>query len=92
MKTRWLITILLLAILFFSLVSFRTLFTSFHLVFFEGDSWLFYTSDTLIRLFPIRFWQDVFIVFGLLTLAGGGIVGWGIPFAARRMGVKRPGY
>jgi hypothetical protein len=22
------------------------------------DSWLFYYSDTLIRLFPIRFWQD----------------------------------
>jgi integral membrane protein (TIGR01906 family) len=72
-------TILLLAALFFTLISFRALFTSFHLVFFEGDSWLFYTSDTLIRLFPIRFWQDVFLVFGLLTLAGGGILGWGIP-------------
>ena len=72
-------SLFLLAILFFSVISFRALFTYFHLVFFEGDSWLFFTSDTLIRLFPIRFWQDVFLVFGLLTLAGGGIIGWGIP-------------
>jgi integral membrane protein (TIGR01906 family) len=74
---------LLLAMLFFSVISFRALFTYFHLVFFEGDSWLFFTSDTLIRLFPIQFWQDVFLIFGLFTLAGGGIVGWGIP-ALRR--------
>ena len=72
-------TIVLLTTLFFTLISFQALFTSFHLVFFEGDSWLFYTSDTLIRLFPIRFWQDVFLVFGLLTLLGGSILGWGIP-------------
>lgn len=71
--------ILLLTVLFFTLISFQALFTSFHRVFFEGDSWLFYYSDTLIRLFPIRFWQDIFLIFGLLSLAGGGILGWGIP-------------
>lgn len=72
-------TILLLTVLFFTLISFRELFIVFHRIFFEGDSWLFAYSDTLIRLFPIRFWQDIFLVFGLLTLAGGGILGWGIP-------------
>ena len=72
-------SILLLTMMFFTLINFQALFTSFHRVFFEGDSWLFYYSDTLIRLFPIRFWQDVFLVFGLLTLVGGGILGWGIP-------------
>jgi integral membrane protein (TIGR01906 family) len=71
--------ILLLTVLFFTLISFQALFTGFHRVFFEGDSWLFYYSDTLIRLFPIRFWQDIFLFFGLLSLAGGGILGWGIP-------------
>ena len=71
-------TFLLLTILFFTLISFRALFTFFHQIFFTGDSWLFLYSDTLIRLFPIQFWQDIFIVFGLLTLAGGGILGWGI--------------
>lgn len=71
--------ILLLTILFLTLVSFQALFTNFHLIFFEGDSWLFAYSDTLIRLFPMRFWQDAFLVFGALTLTGGVILGWFIP-------------
>lgn len=80
--------ILLLTVLFFTLISFQSLFTNFHKVFFEGDSWLFYYSDTLIRLFPIRFWQDVFLAFGLLTLAGGGILGWAVPAWKRRAAIK----
>lgn len=76
--------ILLVTILFFTLISFRALFTLFHRIFFEGDSWLFFFSDTLIRLFPMQFWQDVFIVFGVLTLAVGGFIGWGIPLLKRR--------
>ena len=75
-------TFSLLLILFFTVVSFRALFTYFHTLFFEGDSWLFYYSDTLIRLFPVQFWQDVFIVFGILTLIGGVFLGWVLP--ARR--------
>lgn len=46
-------------------------FTLFHSLFFEGDSWLFYYSDTLIRLFPIRFWQDAFLWAAVLALGGG---------------------
>ncbi|HET7142847.1 MAG TPA: TIGR01906 family membrane protein [Anaerolineales bacterium] len=46
-------------------------FTLFHSLFFEGDSWLFYYSDTLIRLFPIRFWQDAFLWAAILALGGG---------------------
>ncbi len=46
-------------------------FALFHSLFFEGDSWLFYFSDTLIRLFPIRFWQDAFLAVALLSLGGG---------------------
>jgi integral membrane protein (TIGR01906 family) len=71
--------ILLVAILFLTLISFQALFTNFHLIFFEGDSWLFSYSDTLIRLFPMRFWQDIFLVFGVLTLFGGGYLGWFMP-------------
>ncbi len=45
--------------------SFNWLFTQFHALFFEGDSWIFLYSDTLIRLFPIQFWTTAFvIVFG----------------------------
>ena len=71
--------ILLVGILLLTVVSFQALFTNFHLIFFEGDSWLFYYSDTLIRLFPMRFWQDIFLVFGTLTLAGGVYLGWFMP-------------
>lgn len=62
---------LIVALLIIIALSFDALFTGFHRVFFEGDTWLFLYSDTLIRLFPMRFWQDVFIALGVLTLAGG---------------------
>ncbi len=45
-------------------------FTGFHRVFFEGDSWLFSTRATLIRLFPQRFWFDAALAIGGLTLTG----------------------
>ena len=43
-------------------LAFRWLFTQFHALFFEGDSWLFAYSDTLIRLFPEKFWTDAFVL------------------------------
>lgn len=63
-------------------VSFNTFFTQFHAIFFEGDSWLFAYSDTLIRLFPEQFWTDAFIlVFGgafvEALLIGAGAFWWG---------------
>jgi len=54
-------------------------FTTFHRLFFEGDSWIFLYSDTLIRLFPMRFWMDVAIVIvGSLVVEAvvSGAVGW----------------
>jgi integral membrane protein (TIGR01906 family) len=53
-------------------------FTVFHGLFFEGDSWLFAYSDTLIRLFPIRFWQDTFLTAALIILAGGFALAFGV--------------
>jgi len=55
---------IVLGILVYVWVNFNQLFTIFHQIFFEGNSWLFYLSDTLIRLFPIKFWQDLFIFIG----------------------------
>ena len=52
-------------------------FTGFHKLFFEGDSWLFFYSDTLIRLFPIRFWQDAFLFAAVIALGGGIALGLG---------------
>jgi integral membrane protein (TIGR01906 family) len=67
----WLAVAAVLAILVAVVLSFSTLFTSFHRLFFSGDSWIFLYTDSLIRTFPIRFWQDCFIYMGVLTMAGG---------------------
>jgi integral membrane protein (TIGR01906 family) len=53
-------------------------FTLFHQVFFTGDSWLFYFSDTLIRLFPMRFWEDAFLWAAILALGGGVALAFGL--------------
>ena len=53
------------------LLSFDIVFVGFHRIFFEGDSWLFLYSDTLIRLFPEKFWQDAFMLVGAFSFLGG---------------------
>jgi integral membrane protein (TIGR01906 family) len=40
-------------------LGFDGFFVRFHEVFFSGDSWRFNNADTLIRIYPERFWQDV---------------------------------
>jgi integral membrane protein (TIGR01906 family) len=50
---------------------FEQFFIFFHSIFFKGSSWLFEFSDTLIRLFPIRFWEDAFLWAAILALGGG---------------------
>lgn len=70
-RAGWAILIVIGLILAGVIIGFSSLFTGFHLIFFEGDTWLFYYSDTLIRLFPLRFWQDAFTLMGILSAAGG---------------------
>jgi len=62
---------LLVLVSLIGILSFDTLFTNFHRMFFEDGSWLFYYSDTLIRLFPIRFWQDAVIAEIFISAATG---------------------
>ena len=63
------LTILLIIMILFSVwLNFDLLFTKFHQLFFTGDTWLFYLNDNLIRLFPMRFWRDLFIFIGGLTI------------------------
>ena len=50
---------------------FWNFFAGFHSLFFTGNSWMFLFSDTLIRLFPIRFWQDAFLWAAVIALGGG---------------------
>jgi integral membrane protein (TIGR01906 family) len=70
----WITIGIIIAILVGIALSFNQLFTDFHRIFFTGDTWLFLYSDTLIRLFPMRFWSDAFTVMGILTLIGAGLV------------------
>jgi integral membrane protein (TIGR01906 family) len=57
---------------------FDQFFIFFHSLFFKGSSWLFEYSDTLIRLFPIRFWEDAFLWAAILALGGGAGLAFGL--------------
>jgi len=65
----------LVGIVLFSVIGFSTFFVLFHKVFFTGDTWLFNWYDTLIRLFPTKFWFDAFLWIGLGSLLEAAIVG-----------------
>jgi integral membrane protein (TIGR01906 family) len=51
------------------LLAWDWLFVTFHHLFFTGDTWLFPMDNTLIRLFPVEFWQDI-----VITAVGGILV------------------
>lgn len=66
--------IVLIFVLVFVLMGFGVFFVAFHNVFFEPGTWTFLWSDTLIRLFPERFWRDTFLFVGGLAM----LIGWGL--------------
>lgn len=54
-----LLTLVVLVVLgVLMLFAWDAFFTGFHRIFFDSGSWRFRYSDTLIRLFPMRFWRD----------------------------------
>lgn len=69
---------LLAAFAVFAVTSFWDFFSWFHSLFFQGTSWQFAYSDTLIRLFPMRFWQDCFIYIGAFSLLVGLALAFGL--------------
>lgn len=71
----WLTVILLGLIILLVVLSFGVFFVAFHNVFFDPGTWTFEFSDTLIRLFPERFWRDMFLAVGGLSALGGLILG-----------------
>jgi integral membrane protein (TIGR01906 family) len=81
-----LLTIILLGlIIVFILVAFNYFFVIFHEIFFKAGTWTFLYSDTLIRLFPERFWQDTFLIGAGLSA----LLGLLFYFVFRRLLVKR---
>jgi integral membrane protein (TIGR01906 family) len=74
----WLTVFMIAALILFVLLSFGVFFIAFHNVFFAPGTWVFDYSDTLIRLFPERFWRDIFIIVGALAMASGLALGYGL--------------
>jgi integral membrane protein (TIGR01906 family) len=64
----WLTVFLVVGILLFVILAFGIFFVAFHQVFFQPGTWTFLPSDTLIRMFPERFWRDIFLVVGLVSV------------------------
>jgi integral membrane protein (TIGR01906 family) len=61
---------LIIGVVILTVVSWNVFFTAFHQVFFEDNTWIFLTSDTLIRLFPERFWFDAALFIGAVCVVG----------------------
>jgi integral membrane protein (TIGR01906 family) len=63
----------------FSVVAFDQFFVLFHHIFFEGNSWLFNYSDSLIQFYPEPFWEaaayGIALFVGVVAVSIGG-VGW----------------
>ena len=70
------------------LLGFDDFFTGFHEMLFEGDSWRFSSTDTLIRIYPERFWEDVSTLAAGFTVAQalllGALAWWWLGVAKRR--------
>ncbi len=59
----------------FAVVGFQSLFTLFHRIFFEGDTWLFNYTDSLIQFYPLPFWFETSLALVALTLGEAGVLG-----------------
>ncbi len=77
----------------FAAGAFDAFFVEFHHLFFEGDTWLFNYTDSLIQFYPEQFWYDTSLLYAGLVLAEAvmvGIVGWLWQRHAIRAGLQTP--
>ena len=72
----WLSVFFVAGVILIVVLSFGVFFVGFHNIFFQPGTWMFEWSDTLIRLFPERFWRDIFIYIGVLCAGMGLLVVW----------------
>ncbi len=75
-----LVTAILVALLgVLAVAAWRVWFVTFHQIFFVPGTWMFSYSDTLIRLFPEKFWFDAALTISGLSLLAGvllALLGW----------------
>ena len=71
----------------FSVFAFDSFFVTFHHIFFEGDTWLFSYTDSLIQFYPVEFWMAASYAIALIVLVGTIVVtavgGWLMRRSAR---------
>ena len=67
---------MILTIALLAIFAWQFWFNMFHLFFFQLGSWLFSYSDTLIRLFPVKFWFDATLTISVLSIMGGLSLTW----------------
>lgn len=65
----WLAGGLIVFVVLASLIDFDTFFTRFHQLFFQAGTWVFYETDTLIQLYPLRLWIDAVWKIGVVVIA-----------------------
>lgn len=65
---------IILTIALLAVFAWQTWFDLFHRFLFVPGSWLFSYSDTLIRLFPVKFWFDATLTISLLSFVGGVLI------------------
>lgn len=82
----WLTLALITTITVFSAVAFGPFFDYFHTLLFSPGTWTFYESDTFIRLFPERFWQDIFLWTGCIVA----LLALALLWAVKKGGSKPP--
>jgi integral membrane protein (TIGR01906 family) len=68
-------TLILGAISLYILVGWESFFIRFHELLFPPGTWTFSYSETLIRLFPEKFWFDVGVLIGVGTLVEAIVIG-----------------
>jgi len=65
---------LIVAVILGAVFAWDAFFTTFHELFFADGTWIFLYSDTLIRLFPERFWFDAALTIGIITVGGAALL------------------
>ena len=80
---------IILTIALMALFAWQTWFELFHRFFFVPGSWLFSYTDTLIRLFPIKFWFDATLTISLFSFAGGLLLVW-LSWHCQKVVIERP--
>lgn len=83
-------TAILLGIALFILIAWSVFFTQFHELLFPPGTWTFAYSDSLIRLFPEKFWFDLGVILSIGTLVEGVLVAALGYWLLRRDWLKNP--